>query len=449
MDFREKPYGQEDIKRFVDWCDKVGIKKVLMSIRTGLFANFPGSKMLPPLPKFKGWNALGEVINMLHDSGKEVHAMIVVAPWLELEGTTSIRDVDLTPRPAVLDNPEWLCTDRYGLREDKAPFFGTRINLDIGKPEVREYIADHVEDVLSANPDLDGIHLDFIRYRYWKSTITMDIRESADFGRLLNEGDILYLTKEGPGPTGRAAVKLAYYLKFSDRTKYAPYNGTRAVLEREYAYCFCESCLRRFQEEMDLEIPRRLRKTIEKADWIFSNHPSEWYLWRAKQVKKQVKLIREVTRRLSARYKLSAATFARFPPHGIVINDAPPSVDDYESVVYALGQDWISWVNDGLIDFAEPMLYWTKPSDFGKIVEHLVSRIRDKNFPLYPGILVSNEYIIEPSEVEKYAKRTIDSSGSGITLFQYATWCASYRRALGLPEIRDYDQELVKLKDLQ
>ncbi|MGQ9597727.1 MAG: hypothetical protein ACUVUS_10275, partial [Thermoproteota archaeon] len=139
------------------------------------FANFPGSKMLPPLPEFKDWNALSDVINMLHDSGREIHAMIVVVPWLELGWLSAGRNTDLLPRPPVLDNPEWLCTDRYGLREDKAPFFGSRFDLDIGKPEVRQFIADHVEDVLFVNPNLDGIHLDFIRYRYWKSAITMGI----------------------------------------------------------------------------------------------------------------------------------------------------------------------------------------------------------------------------------------------------------------------------------
>lgn len=122
--------------------------------------------------------------------------------------------------------------------------------------------------------------------------------------------------------------------------------------------------------------------------------------------------------------------------------------DDYDSVVKALGQDWISWVNKGLLDFAEPMLYWTKPDDFGTIIRHLMSRITDKSFPIYPGILVSNEYIIEPNEMVEYANRSIDASGSGITLFQYASWCVSHRRALGLPEIRDYDQALIKLREL-
>ncbi|MEM2058667.1 MAG: hypothetical protein QXU11_00145 [Thermoproteota archaeon] len=450
MDFREKPYGQEDVERFVNWCNKVGIQKVLMSVRTGLFANFPGSKMLPPLPKFRSWNALGEIVKMLHDAGKEIHAMIIVAPWLELGGMSSDRNAELVPRPSVLDNPEWLCTDRYGLREDKAPFFGTRINLDIGKPEVREYIAEHVEDVLTINPELDGIHLDFIRYRYWKSSITMEIKDGADFGRLFNEGDIVNITKKTPGPAGHVAVELAYYLKFSDRTKYAPYDGTRAILEREYAYCFCNSCLKRFQEETEVEIPRQLRRTKEKADWIFSNEPLKWYTWRAEQVKKQVELIRRTTRRLSTRYKLSAATFARFPPHGIVTNDKPPSPEDYESVIKAIGQDWILWANEGLLDFAEPMLYWTKPNDFESIIRHLMSRMESKRFPIYPGILVSNEYIIEPNEVAEYAKRSINASGSGITLFQYASWCAAHRKAFGLPEIRDYDQELIKLtKELE
>lgn len=51
--------------------------------------------------------------------------------------------------------------------------------------------------------------------------------------------------------------------------------------------------MRRFQEETDTEIPRQLRRTKEKADWVLSNQASNRYSWRAEQVKKQVKLIKE------------------------------------------------------------------------------------------------------------------------------------------------------------
>jgi len=450
MDFREQPLGEQDLKRFVDWSNRVGIQKVLMSIRSGPFANYPGSKMLPPVPKFKTWNALADVTKALHDLGKEIHAMIVVAPWMGLGWSGGDRgQTSLVPRPAFLDNPDWLCTDRYGIREDKAPFFGSQFNLDVGKPEVRQYIVDHVEDILTVNPELDGIHLDFIRFRYWKSTITMDTRDGADFGRLMNKGDVFYVTKEVPGPSGQAAIKLAYYLKDTDRTKYAPYDGTRAVLEREYAYCFCDSCLRRFQEEKDAHIPKGLNNTREKADWIFANQAPAWYSWRAEQVRQQVKLIKETMRRLSANYKLSAATFARFPPHGIIANDVPPASDDYESAVKALGQDWLSWANEGLLDFAEPMLYWIGPKHLGIVTGHLMSGIKNKSFPVYPGVLVSNEYVVQPNDVGEYVRSSLAAGGSGITLFPYAGWCAAHRKAWGLPEIKDYDDALVKLRQHQ
>lgn len=101
----------------------------------------------------------------------------------------------------------------------------------------------------------------------------------------------------------------------------------------------------------------------------------------------------------------------------------------------------------GLLDFAEPMLYWIKPKDFGIITGHLMSRMENKGFLLYPGILVSNDYVIEPNEVIEYARRSIEALGSGMTLFSYAGWCASHRKAWGLPEIRDYDQELSKIRE--
>lgn len=103
----------------------------------------------------------------------------------------------------------------------------------------------------------------------------MDIRDAADFGRLMNEGDIFYLIKEAPGPAGHAVIKLAY-LKTIDRTRYSPYDGTRAILEKEYMYYFCDDCLRRFQGEKGVEIPRQSRRTREKADRILWNQASNW-----------------------------------------------------------------------------------------------------------------------------------------------------------------------------
>ena len=449
MDFRDRPLGDEDLKRFVGWSEKIGIQKVLMCIRSDLFALYPGSKTLPSAPKFRNWNALGEATRMLHDLGKEVHAMVVVAPWLKLGWTPRGGADGLRPRPALLDNLDWLPTDRYGIREDKAPFFGSQIDIDVGKPEVRQYVADHVEDVLTANPELDGIHLDFIRFRYWKSTITMNTRDGADFGRLIDKGDVVYLTKEVTGLTGQTAIKLAYQLSDTDRTKYAPYDGTKAILEREYAYCFCDNCLNRFQEDMSVEIPRALKNTKEKADWILANQASRWFAWRANQVTDQVRLIKDRMKKLSGKYKLSAATFARFPSHGIMINDAPPEKGDYDSAIRCLGQDWVSWANEGLLDFAEPMLYWTGPQDFGAITGHLMSRMKSRDFPIYPGILVSSEYVIEPRQVVDYAKSALKGGGSGITLFPYAGWSSSHRKAWGLPEIRDYDDALIGLRGLK
>jgi uncharacterized lipoprotein YddW (UPF0748 family) len=115
-------------------------------------------------------------------------------------------------------------------------------------------------------------------------------------------------------------------------------------------------------------------------------------------------------------------------------------------VLRDLGQDWISWANEGLLDFAEPMLYWTSPKDLGAITGNLMSRMKNRSFPIYPGVLVSNEYVVEANQVPEYAKNAMQAGGSGITLFPYAGWCAPHRKAWGLPEIRDYDDALIGLR---
>jgi uncharacterized lipoprotein YddW (UPF0748 family) len=109
------------------------------------------------------FDVLAELIRVAHDRGMQVHAWYGVGP--------TYHDVyDGLPRP-----PGWMHTT-HGLAAAEADRWVTRDRagnwssyLDPGVPEVQRHVGEVVGE-LASDYDLDGIHLDYVRY------------ESAEYG---------------------------------------------------------------------------------------------------------------------------------------------------------------------------------------------------------------------------------------------------------------------------
>ena len=98
------------------------------------------------------YDPLAYTIEKAHAAGTEVHAWInVCRVW---RGDATAED----PCHVTRRHPEWLTRTRTGKTSSPDGQF-----LDPGVPEVKEYIGQIVTDLLSKY-DVDGIHLDYIRY---------------------------------------------------------------------------------------------------------------------------------------------------------------------------------------------------------------------------------------------------------------------------------------------
>lgn len=96
------------------------------------------------------------ILREAHKRNLRVHAWIVV-----LNATPS--DPELIQRNYIYRNHrDWITFDRNLLRPSAAENAGHYI--DPGIPEAREHIFNVVGDLLSGYPELDGLHLDYIRY---------------------------------------------------------------------------------------------------------------------------------------------------------------------------------------------------------------------------------------------------------------------------------------------
>lgn len=98
------------------------------------------------------FDPLAIVIEKAHAAGIEVHAWVnTVRMWASKTAPTD-------PKHIVNRHPEWVNKDASGATRASEGLY-----LDPGIPEAREYIASVVEEI-AKNYEVDGIHLDYIRY---------------------------------------------------------------------------------------------------------------------------------------------------------------------------------------------------------------------------------------------------------------------------------------------
>ena len=169
--------------------------------------------------------------------------------------------------------------------------------LDPAVPEVRAYLVSAVRE-LAAAYKIDGVHLDFVRY--------------PDFASSL-------------GPTVRARFEKATGHRASDWPEDVKSGALREA----------------------------------------------FYRWRAEQVSDFVQAAHKTLKRDAPGKLLTAAVFGKYP-----------------SCLDAVGQDWESWINIGLVDYVTPMNY---TEDMGKFNEWLgqQTRTRKQALKVVPGIGVT------------------------------------------------------------
>lgn len=104
----------------------------------------------PSLPE--NYDPLDYIIRKAHSEGIKVHAWVNVCRiW---RGKTLPQD----PKHVVNLHPDWLNKDSTGSRMASEGIF-----IDPGVPDARDYVVSVIKDIV-INYDVDGIHLDYIRY---------------------------------------------------------------------------------------------------------------------------------------------------------------------------------------------------------------------------------------------------------------------------------------------
>ena len=233
-----------------------------------------------------GADPLAELIERAHARGIRVHAWVNVlslsqnpdAPILEALGPGAVL-VDRAGR-SILDYPDFEvpAPDRQWYR------MGTRgVYLDPAAPGVTETLTATFAELVAAYPELDGLHLDYIRH----------------------PGVLPFV------PGSRFGVGLDFGYGLASRV--------------------------RFGRETGLPGPYRSRENPSPDALV---NTAAWDAWRRDKVTELVASI-------------AAASRAARP--GLVVSAA---VIAYADRAYlSLAQDWMRWLEEGLIDLAIPMAY--------------------------------------------------------------------------------------------
>lgn len=134
-----------------------------------------GDPRLAPAAEF---DALSYLIARAHQQGIQVHAWLVVS-------------VVCRPSDPLWNHPGHVCTAHGPLvqgaqRWTTATFQGTQVgDLDYGHPSAVNYLETVVQQLLTAYPELDGLHWDYIRFAdqsYGYNQVSVDRFNSA-YGR--------------------------------------------------------------------------------------------------------------------------------------------------------------------------------------------------------------------------------------------------------------------------
>lgn len=160
-------------------------------------------------------------------------------------------------------------------------------------------------------------------------------------------------------------------------------------------WCYCDGCRERFQRDTGLTV----------ANWpsqCYSGDLRQAYRdWRCEQITRLVRAVSEQVHREKPYLKVSAAVFS-----------------DYPGCRTYVGQDWVKWVREGLLDFVCPMDYSDNDRWFRQTVSRQNADIGGR-IPFYPGIGASAPGL-PPDQVLYQAQLAREIGADGFIIFQHA-----------------------------
>lgn len=150
----------QQVRELVSAAGSAGVNALLVQVRRRGDAYYSSAIEPRAVELPDGFDPLQEVIEQAHRRAIQVHAWFVAYP------AASGIEVCLPAGHVLESHPDWVTCSADGRRMGSGE--GEGLYLDPGLPEVQEHITSVVRDLVSRY-DVDGLHLDYIRYpsRWW------------------------------------------------------------------------------------------------------------------------------------------------------------------------------------------------------------------------------------------------------------------------------------------
>ncbi len=154
-----------DIVRIMDNCRNAGFNMVLFQVRGNGTVSYK-SKIEPWAEQYNfrdpGFDPLALAIDEAHSRGMQLHAWVNVMPAWRGPGTPAIKE------QLYHAHPDWFWYDKRGVRQPIRHQVGKKtrdwyVSLNPCLPEVRHYLVDLFRELVT-NYDVDGLHMDYIRF---------------------------------------------------------------------------------------------------------------------------------------------------------------------------------------------------------------------------------------------------------------------------------------------
>jgi len=167
---------EADIENLIDLAYKTNFNTIFFQVRGNFDALYHSNiepwsdKLTGTLGEDPGWDPLQTAIREAHNRGMKLHAWINSFTFW----SRSYPPPETTPRHAYLTNPEWVMVDK----NKKAMTVNDNgyIWASPGNPEVTNRVYEVVIDIIK-HYNVDGIHLDFLRYptnKYSYDQVSLD-----------------------------------------------------------------------------------------------------------------------------------------------------------------------------------------------------------------------------------------------------------------------------------
>ena len=161
-----KAKSEIDLVPIFDRMAEAGINTVFFETVNSGYTIHP-SKVAPQQnPLVKGWDPLKAAVKLAHERGIELHAWV----WTFAAVNQRHNLILNLPRnylgPVLSKHPDWAMTDQEGSRFH---YSSGKVFLDPANPQVQDYLSSLVTEI-GSDYEVDGIHLDYIRYPFQSPT---------------------------------------------------------------------------------------------------------------------------------------------------------------------------------------------------------------------------------------------------------------------------------------